>query len=138
MYHEPNVVTFDLGSGGVRAQYRVADGTVPKTMDEKMLNAASPNFIHSLDAAHLMLTVLRANEEGIRDILTVHDSMACLASRAQRFGQIKRREFAMLYTAGDPLRALRDANVADPNLYPLPERGNLDPLGIQNAEYFSM
>jgi len=51
---------------------------------------------------------------------------------------IKRREFAMLYALGDPLRALRVANVDDPNLYPLPERGNLDPLGVQRAEYFSM
>jgi len=138
LYHEPNVKTVDLGSGGVRAQYRVADGTLPKTMDEKMLNAASPNFIHSLDAAHLMLTVLRANEEGIRDILTVHDSLACLAPRVERFGKIIRTQMAMLYIAGDPLRALRDANVDDPNLLPLPKRGNLDPLSVQFAEYAFM
>jgi hypothetical protein len=138
MYHEPNVVTVDLGFGGVRAQYRVADGTLPKTMDNKILNAASPNFIHSLDATHLMLTVLRANEEGIRDILTVHDSLACLAPHAQRFGKIIRTQLAMLYIAGDPLKALRDANVDDPNLFPLPDRGSLDPFGVQFAEYAFM
>jgi DNA-directed RNA polymerase len=138
MYHEPNVVTVDLGFGGVRAQYRVADGTLPKTMDNKILNAASPNFIHSLDATHLMLTVLRANEEGIRDILTVHDSLACLAPHAQRFGKIIRTQLAMLYIAGDPPKALRDANVDDPNLFPLPDRGSLDPFGVQFAEYAFM
>jgi hypothetical protein len=138
MYREPNVVTVDLGFGGVRAQYHVADGTLPKTMDKKMLNAASPNFIHSLDAAHLMLTVLRANEDDIRDILTVHDSLACLAPHAQRFGKIIRTQLAMLYTAGDPLKALRDANVNDPNLFPLPKRGNLNPIGVQFAEYAFM
>ena len=138
MYHEPNVVTVDLRSGGVRAQYRVADGTLPETMDAKMLNAASPNFVHSLDAAHLMLTVLRANEDGIPDILTVHDSLACLAPRATRFGKIIRTQMAMLYIAGDPLLALRNANVDDPNLFPLPERGSLDPFGVQNAEYAFM
>jgi DNA-directed RNA polymerase len=138
MYHKPNVRTVDLGSGGVRAQYRVADGTLPETMDAKMLNAASPNFVHSLDAAHLIRTVLAANSEGIRDILTVHDSLACLAPHAQRIGKIIRTQLAMLYTAGDPLRALRDANVDDPNLFPLPPRGKLNPLDLQNAEYAFM
>jgi DNA-directed RNA polymerase len=138
IYQEPNVIDIDLGYGGVRSRYTVADGSLPEMRRDKMLNAASPNFVHSLDAAHLMRTVLAANSEGIRDILTVHDSMACLAPHAQRFGQIKRREFATLYAVGDPLRALRDANVSDPKLYPLPPRGNLDPLGVQRAEYFSM
>jgi len=138
MYHEPDTVDIDLGYGGVRSRHTVADGAKPEMKRGKTLNAASPNFVHSLDAAHLMRTVLTANREGIRDLLTVHDSAACLAPRAQRFGQIKRREFAMLYAVGDPLAALRNANVDDPNLYPLPPRGNLDALGVQNAEYFSM
>ena len=85
-----------------------------------------------------MLTVLRANEDGIPDILTVHDSLACLAPRATRFGKIIRTQMAMLYIAGDPLLALRNANVDDPNLFPLPERGSLDPFGVQNAEYAFM
>jgi DNA-directed RNA polymerase len=138
MYQEPNVIDIDLGS--VRSRYSVADGALPEMKRGKMLNAASPNFIHSLDAAHLMRTVLTANRERIRDVLTVHDSMACLAPHAQQFGQIIRREFAMLYAypAVDPLAALRAANVDDPNLLPLPERGDLDPLGVQRAEYFSM
>jgi DNA-directed RNA polymerase len=138
MYHEPNVIDIDLGYGGVRSRYTVADGALPEMKRDKMLNAASPNFVHSLDSAHLIRTVLTANREGIRDVLTVHDSLACLAPHAQLFGQIKRREFAMLYAVGDPLAALRNANVDDPNLYPLPKRGNLDPLSVQRAEYFSM
>jgi DNA-directed RNA polymerase len=139
MCHEPEVISVDLGSGGVRSQYRVADGVKPETLDEKMLNAASPNFIHSRDAAHLMLTVLRANEEGINDILTVHDQLACLAPRVERFGKIIRTQLAMLYTDRcDPLRALRDANVDDPNRLSLPPRGTLDPLGVQYAEYAFM
>jgi hypothetical protein len=53
-----------------------------------------------------------------------------LAPFARRFGQIIRREMAMLH-AIDPLRAFAD-------LLPLPKRGNLDPLGVQNAEYSFM
>jgi hypothetical protein len=134
MYHEPNVIDIDLDSFGLRST--VADGALPETRDVKILNAASPNFIHFLDATHLMLTVLAANKEGI-DILPVHDSYSCLAPRAARLGRIIRAQMAMLH-AVDPLRTLRDANVDDPNLYPLPERGNLDPLDVQNAEYAFM
>jgi DNA-directed RNA polymerase len=138
MYQVPTVIDIDLGSGGVRSRYTVADGALPEMRMAKMRNAASPNFVHSLDASHLIRTVLAANSEGIRDVLTVHDSLACLAPHARRFGQLIRRDMAMLYAVGDPLAALRAANVDDPNLYPLPPRGNLDPLGIQNAEYFFM
>jgi hypothetical protein len=79
-----------------------------------------------------------ANKEGIRDILTVHDSLACLASRVRHFGQIIRREFVNLYTIGDPLKALRDANVDDPKLLPLPKRGNLNPHDPEKSEYLFM
>ncbi len=104
MYHKPDIKDLDLGSG-VRSRYTVADGALPERRKEKTLNSASPNFIHSLDATHLIRTVLAANseDEGIRDILTVHDSLACLAPHARRFGQIIRRELAMLYIVGDPL-----------------------------------
>lgn len=135
MYQEPRTVDVDLPYGGVRSRYTVADGALDEPKKIKMLNAASPNFIHSLDATHLIRTVLAANSEGIRDILTVHDCFACLAPHARRFGQIARREFAALYIVGDPLAAVRDANVDDPKLLPLPPRGNLNPHDVQNAEY---
>jgi DNA-directed RNA polymerase len=39
----------------------------------------SPNFVHSLDAACLMLTVCRCLDEGIEDFAMVHDSYGVLA-----------------------------------------------------------
>ena len=133
-YQEPHVIHFELDHG-IRSQYTVAVGAEPTMMKEKILDAASPNFVHSLDAAHLIRTVLAANSEGIRDILTVHDSYSCLAPHARRFNQIIRREMALLYIAGDPLRALRAANVKDPNLLRLPRRGKLDLIAVQYGEY---
>jgi DNA-directed RNA polymerase len=133
VYQHPKIVPLDLRFG-IRSRYKVADGATSKVKKEKMLNAASPNFIHSLDAAHLICTVLAANREGIHDILTVHDSYSCLAPFARRFGQITRREMAMLHVL-DPLAALSKAN-GDP--LPLPKRGNLDPLALQKGEYSFM
>ena len=136
MYHKPKFVKLDL-TGGVRSRYKVADGASPTRRKGKMLNAASPNYIQSLDAAHLIRTVLAANRKGIRDILTVHDSYSCLAPFARPFGLIIRQEMAILH-AMDPLAALRKANVSHPNLLPLPQRGNIDPLGAQSTEYSFM
>jgi DNA-directed RNA polymerase len=132
-YHYPRIVPLDL-CFGIRSRYKPADGATSKVKKHKMLNAASPNFVHSLDAAHLICTVLAANSGGIRDILTVHDSYSCLAPFARRFGQIIRREMAMLHVL-DPLRALSKAN-GDP--LPLPKRGNLDPLALEKGEYSFM
>ena len=142
IYQHPNIVPLDL-CFGIRSRYKPADGATAKVKKGKMLNAASPNFVHSLDAAHLILTVLASNREGIRDILTVHDSYSCLAPFARRFGQIIRREMAMLHVL-DPLRALSKAN-GDP--LPLPKRGlphsyfhfmGFDPFDLQKAEYSFM
>ncbi|CAA6815715.1 MAG: Phage RNA polymerase [uncultured Sulfurovum sp.] len=40
----------------------------------------APNYIHSLDASHLMMTVNALNEKGICDMVTVHDSFATHAN----------------------------------------------------------
>jgi DNA-directed RNA polymerase len=137
-YEEPNIVKIDLLYGGVRSRYTVADGTLPEMMKGRILDAAPPNFVHSLDAAHLVRTVLAANRDGIRDFITVHDCYSSLAPFARRFGQLIRREMAILYAWGDPLADLRNANVDDPNTLPLPQRPKIDPLVAQDTEYSFM
>ena len=57
----------------------------------------SANFVHSLDAAHLIRVVNRANEEGIANLLTIHDSFAVLAPQAAHLGKIVREELRDLY-----------------------------------------
>jgi DNA-directed RNA polymerase len=79
--------------------------------------------------------VLAAQSEGIINVLTVHDSFACLAPQATRFNQIIRRELAMLYACQDHLHGLRDYNDIDADAVKLPEYGKLDPLDVQQSEY---
>jgi DNA-directed RNA polymerase len=144
--YETNIVDIDLQHGGIRSRYTVADGDLPEIDESGVITQSVPNFVHFLDATHLIFTVLAANSdsEGIHDIIPVHDSYACLAPYAQRFGQIIRAQMAMLYDLFDPLRALRDANVDDPNILPLPLPvcpeivPLLNPLDVQNAEYAFM
>lgn len=142
--YESNIVDIDLKYGGIRSRYTVADGDLPEIDESGVITQSVPNFVHFLDATHLIFTVLAANSEDIHDIIPVHDSYACLAPYAQRFGQIIRAQMAVLYHRFDPLRALRDANVDDPNILPLPFPvcpeivPLLNPLDVQNAEYAFM
>jgi DNA-directed RNA polymerase len=151
--YKPNMEDIDLNYGGIRTRYTVADGDLPEIDRSGVITQSVPNFVHFLDATHLIFTVLAAKSDDIHDIIPVHDSYACLAPYAQRFGQIIRAQMAMLYDRFDPLRALRDANVDDPNILQLPPMGNdpanypdicrelipvLNPLDVQNAEYAFM
>jgi DNA-directed RNA polymerase len=130
-YYVPNVKTAYLLGGAVK--YRVADGHTGVVRLDDAVNAAVPNFIHSLDGSHLVRVVLAATSEGINDLTVVHDSFGCLATRAQRLGQIIRRELVLMYLRQDHISDLRDRNGLILNDVPQP--GNLDPVDVQDAEY---
>lgn len=67
----------------------------------KQSQGASPNAIHSLDAAHLALTVHRADFP----VTTVHDSFGCLLADMPRLFRLIRETFVELY-AQDPLSSI--------------------------------
>jgi DNA-dependent RNA polymerase len=138
-YHKPNVITVKLRTGpiwlrkkpgAVKCEYTVADGHTNKINVRKALNAAAPNFIHSLDATHLVLVVVNAADNQISDVLTVHDSFACHASHAEDFQCEIRHALWMMYANQDQswhhLARLRAANVPADNALPTPAMGELD------------
>jgi DNA-directed RNA polymerase, mitochondrial len=123
-YQKPNVVNVTCLRGCVRvAQHRVADGVTDEIDHAKAVAAAAPNFIHSLDAAHLIKVVNAAVSEGITDLLTVHDCFYCLAPHATRLHNIILGELANLYDNNDPLTELRSRNVSVPDILPVPPKG---------------
>lgn len=71
---------------------------------DKQKNAVAPNFIHSLDASHLMLTVLRAKKEGINNFLLIHDSFSTHACDTGLFSLVIRDEFVKMYSQNDVFR----------------------------------
>jgi DNA-directed RNA polymerase len=86
-YHQPvaNQVKLWMHDKGVRAQVKIKLATeFKKEIDkDRAANGVAPNFVHALDAAHLMLTVNAAAAEGITALATVHDSFGCLASSSR-------------------------------------------------------
>jgi DNA-directed RNA polymerase len=132
--YEPNTKRVELKLKGRRVRYSVADGRKDEINVADAINDAPPNFVHSMDAAHLVLSVNAVVEEGITDIAVIHDCYAALAPQVQRFQQIIRRELALMYHI-DVLRRLRDGCDGASVSEQLPEKGNLDLLEIQTAEY---
>jgi DNA-directed RNA polymerase len=93
----------------------------------KQSQGASPNAIHSLDAAHLALAVTRSDFP----VTTIHDSFGCLLGDMAKLFVIIRETFVELYAA-DPLTSL----IADigGNLDGV-ELGTLDTSLVLDSEY---
>ncbi len=93
----------------------------------KQSQGASPNAIHSLDAAHLAITVSQADFP----ITTIHDSFGCLLADMPKLFVLIRETFVELYEA-DPLNSLiKDIN-GDLNDTKI---GNLNLQLVKESEY---
>ncbi|KAI3388460.1 hypothetical protein SNEBB_009641 [Seison nebaliae] len=64
----------------------------------KQLNAFAPNFVHSLDSTHMMLTALSCGKENIR-FVSIHDSFWTHAIDIDQMGKICREEFLRLHSS---------------------------------------
>jgi DNA-directed RNA polymerase len=68
-----------LSGKRVQMTLQVETSTIDK---RKQAQGISPNFVHSLDAAHLMRTVVKCQEAGITSFAMVHDSYGTHAGNA--------------------------------------------------------
>lgn len=144
-YHEPDVerISLFLNDGGVKSRARLSITTGDKKdIDKaKAANGVAPNFVHALDASHLLLVANAATAEGITGLATVHDSFGCLAPHATRFNQIIREQFALMYETHNVLAeilAQASADLSHANQYRLPvmpEFGNLQLKDIYDAPF---
>jgi DNA-directed RNA polymerase len=101
------------------------EDTIPSK--RKQAQGASPNAIHSLDAAHLMMTVCKANFP----VTTVHDSFGCLLADMPDLFKIVRETFVELYET-DPLTSIMSDINGDLSGI---QKGNLDIKSILESEY---
>lgn len=62
----------------------------------KQTSAFPPNFIHSLDSTHMLLTAVACSKEGIT-FSAVHDSYWCHPSQVDRMRDVLRDQFVELY-----------------------------------------
>jgi DNA-directed RNA polymerase len=107
----------------------------------KQKSAVAPNVIHSMDAAHLMLTTLKANQLGVPSFSLIHDSFGCHATHMPILFATVRSEMVAMYTNYDPLDVIkRSADLVlsekgRKKIETVPEKGSLDLNLINNSEY---
>lgn len=112
------------------------DGTISKS---KTASGASPNFIHSLDAAALTFTVNRCHDEGITDFAMVHDSYGTHSPNMKRLGELLRSSFVDMYEENDVMQQLYDhaaAQVGTDELPDVPTKRGLDLSRVLQSPYF--
>jgi DNA-directed RNA polymerase len=126
-YGPPRGPKISTGYYSNTLQLAVSDENDPVPSSGKQAAGASPNIIHSLDAAHLMITVYRCPFP----VTTVHDSFGCLLADMPLLYRTVRGAFADFYHF-DPLSAVLEDIGADKSLL---EFGNLDIDRILESEY---
>lgn len=101
----------------------------------------SPNFVHSCDASHMMMTVCLAAANGVTAFAMVHDSFGTHAGNAGVLAAALRQAFVDQYST-DVLGNFRQelADQLPPELAaelpPLPDTGTLDLNLVLESRYF--
>lgn len=144
-YHAPEMTSVELYLNDcgvkVRTQVLLTTGSKKAIDKDKAANGVAPNFVHALDAAHLLLVSNAAAAAGITSIATVHDSFGCLAPQAAQFNKIIREQFALMYETHDVLTEIHEqasCDLTDANRNKLPDLltyGNLNLKDILNADF---
>ncbi|VVA94548.1 unnamed protein product [Arabis nemorensis] len=108
-----------------------------KVQARKQMTAFSPNFIHSLDGSHMMMTAVACNKAGL-SFAGVHDSFWTHASDVDIMNKILREKFVELYEKPILENLLESFQKSFPGLTfpPLPERGDFDLREVLRSPYF--
>lgn len=107
----------------------------------KQSQGIAPNFVHSCDAAHMMLTVVRAKQAGIDSFAMIHDSFGTTAGDVEQLYHTVRESFVEMYGEIDVIESFRDEilqQLSEKNrekLEPLPARGDLDLTLVCQSRY---
>lgn len=103
-----------------------------------MSTSTPPSFVHSLDAAHLVLTMEEASRMGVTHLGVVHDSFSAHAADMELLNETIRVKFHEIYTECDPLSLLKEAfeEGCEESLPELPKKGSLDIDEVLQSTFF--
>lgn len=133
----------DVWAAGGRAQVRLTLQDDRNVDIKKQKSAASPNFVHALDATALVfaLNTLK-REKSVSGVAAIHDSVGALAVDMPAVSDAVREGFVKLYTEHDPLMSFYESVVAQTREqsqhevpYP-PEPGDFDVREVLSSPYF--
>ncbi|KAL1205880.1 DNA-directed RNA polymerase 2, chloroplastic/mitochondrial [Cardamine amara subsp. amara] len=108
-----------------------------KVIARRQRTAFPPNYIHSLDGSHMMMTAVACKRAGVC-FAGVHDSFWTHACDVDKLNIILREKFVELYSQPILENLLESFEQSFPHLEfpPLPERGDLDLNVVLDSPYF--
>ena len=101
--------------------------------ESRHASGLAPNFVHSMDAAHLHLTAAAAARCGIDALAMIHDDYGTHAANAQKLFTLIRVCFVDMYSRNDPIK---EFHAAYPECPPPPGKGKLDLEEVLVSDYF--
>ncbi len=116
------------------------DTTKPDS--RKQASAIAPNYVHSMDAAHLRMVVNRMVDEGVtRDFAMIHDSFGVHAADVDELHYVIRDEFVKLYDVDRLKEFYQQALLSLPGdkweeLETPPEMGEFNLEEVRDADFF--
>lgn len=125
------------------SSFRLKVGKPTEDIDiRKQRQGIAPNFVHSMDASHLMLTILKCHEVyGINSFAVIHDSYATHACDADALFHAVREVFVETYQQHDVLQELHDhiesmlSSKYVEDLPDVPSKGSLDLDVVRESMY---
>ncbi|XP_057821659.2 DNA-directed RNA polymerase 1B, mitochondrial isoform X1 [Cryptomeria japonica] len=108
-----------------------------KVLMKRQKTAFPPNFVHSLDGSHMMMTAIACKEAGLT-FAGVHDSYWTHACDVDKMSQILREKFVELYSKPILEDLLEYFNATFPQVKfpPLPDQSDFDLKEVLNSPYF--
>jgi DNA-directed RNA polymerase len=128
-----------LGDAVVKLSLAEEKSTIDK---RRMANAISPNFVHSMDATHLVMSVCYAKDNGINHFAMIHDSFGCHAADTNMLAACLREAFVDLYSDMDVLedfrqQIIRQVDEGEKDTVPaIPPKGNLCLDEVRGSDFF--
>ncbi len=99
----------------------------------KHASGLAPNFVHSMDAAHLHRTTDAAARRSIDALAMIHDDYGTHAADSQTLFEIIREQFVAMYEEFDPVE---DFKKKYPCIPTPPTKGSLDIREVLSSTYF--
>lgn len=136
------VDTVICGSIRMTMTVELTEKTEENELDRhKQVSAISPNFVHSMDASHLMMTVLAAAEQGVQHFVMIHDSFGTCPGNAGAMFRVVRETMVKTYTENDVILGFYEGFAADlteknaEKIPALPPKGELNLEEILESRY---
>ena len=140
-YNKEHGKRLNLIYGGKRMRINLAK-EVPRINVRRQAQACPPNFVHSLDAAHLMKSVNRCLANGVDSFAMIHDSFGTHAGGSTEImWKALREEFLEMYSGNILEEFYQDLLLRVPpevmeDIPPPPLQGDADLTAVLHSDFF--